>query len=97
MTLCSSKKKALSGEDWNLYDPVYGVKKGNTYYVKVRALYNTSGMYQLKVTNTGVSEKSGTTKSKAVTIKKGSTKKELSQREAARPTGINSSLQVRRL
>lgn len=75
VTLCSSKKKALSGEDWNLYDPVYGVKKGNTYYVKVRALYNTSGMYQLKVTNTGVSEKSGTTKSKAVTIKKGSTKK----------------------
>lgn len=75
VTLCSSKKKALSGEDWNLYDPVYGVKKGNTYYVKVRALYNASGMYQLKVTNTGISEKSGTTKSKAVTIKKGSTKK----------------------
>ena len=75
VTLCSSGKKALSGETLNLYDPVYGVKKGNTYYVKVRALYNTSGMYQLKVTNTGVSEKSGTTKSKAVTIKKGSTKK----------------------
>ena len=75
VTLCSSKKKALSGEDWNLYDPVYGVKKGNTYYVKVRTLYNASGMYQLKVTNTGISEKSGTTKSKAVTIKKGSTKK----------------------
>lgn len=75
VTLCSSGKKALSGETLNLYDPVYGVKKGNTYYVKVRALYNTSGMYQLKVTNTGISEKSGTTKSKAVTIKKGSTKK----------------------
>ena len=43
--------------------------------MKVRALYNASGMYQLKVTNTGISEKSGTTKSKAVTIKKGSTKK----------------------
>lgn len=58
-----------------MYTPIYGVKKGNTYYIKVRSNYNYDGLYQLKVTNYKISENSGSKKSKAVTIKKGYTKK----------------------
>lgn len=75
VTLCSSSKKALSNENYNMYTPIYGVKKGNTYYIKVRSNYNYDGLYQLKVTNYKISENSGSKKSKAVTIKKGYTKK----------------------
>lgn len=75
VTLCNSKKKALSGQTYTKYAPTYGVKKGTTYYVKVESNYNTDGGYTLQLTNKGISEKSGAKKAKAVTIKKGKAKK----------------------
>lgn len=76
ISLCNSKKKALSGETLSGYAPAYGVKKGTTYYVKVRTTStNSDGVYNLRATNTAVSEKSGSSKAKAVTIKKGQTLK----------------------
>ncbi|MCB6993098.1 hypothetical protein LI177_06320 [bacterium 210820-DFI.6.37] len=75
VTLCNSKKKALSNATSTSYAPTYGVKKGTTYYVKVAANYSSEGGYQLTVTNSKITEKSGTKKSKAVTIKKKATKK----------------------
>lgn len=75
VTLCNSKKKALSGATYTNYVPTYGVKKGAVYYVKVAAYANSNGGYNLKVTNNAIAEKSGSKKAKAVTIKKKATKK----------------------
>lgn len=75
VALLNSAKKALSGNTNMRYNPTYGVKKGTTYYIRVVASYNSDGAYTLKATNSKVSEKSGKKKSKAVTIKKGKTKK----------------------
>lgn len=75
VTLCNSKKKALSGETYARYAPTYGVKKNSTYYIKVKSSDNSDGGYNLKATNTKVTEKSGKTKSKAVTLAKKKTKK----------------------
>lgn len=75
VAICNSSKKELSGYTHLRYNPTYGVKKGTTYYIKVVSGYNSDGGYIFKVTNSAVSEKSGKTKSKAVTIKKGKTKK----------------------
>lgn len=75
VTLCNSKKKALTGKTPTKYLPTYGVKKGTTYYVKVDSTYSsTRGYYNLTVTNKKVSEKSGSSKAKAVTLKKGAKK-----------------------
>lgn len=75
VTLCNSKKKALSGSTPLRYSPTYGVKKG-TYYIKVKSSYNSNGGYVFKVTsNSSIKEKSGTKKAKAVTLKKSKTKK----------------------
>lgn len=75
VTLCSSKKKALSGETYARYAPTYGVKKNSTYYIKVKSSYNSEGGFNLKATNVKVTEKSGKTKSRAVTLAKKKTKK----------------------
>lgn len=75
VTLCNSKKKAVSNTLSTGYVVTYGVKKGTTYYVKVVSGYNGDGGYNFKVTNTRIKEKSGKKKSKAVLIKKKKTKK----------------------
>lgn len=73
VTLCNSKKKALSNTYYASY-ATYGVKKGRTYYIKIAAR-SSQGGYDLKVTNTAISEKSGKNKSRAVLVKKKKTKK----------------------
>lgn len=75
IALCDSSQKALSGTTYAKYAPTYGVKKGKTYYIKVSAGYNSDGGYQMKISNGKISEKSGTKKSRAVTLKKKTTKK----------------------
>lgn len=75
ITLCDSSQKALSGTTYAKYAPTYGVKKDKTYYIKVSAGYNSDGGYQMKISNGKISEKSGTKKSRAVTLKKKTTKK----------------------
>lgn len=75
VTLCNSKKKALSGATDLGWTPTYGVKKG-TYYIKVKSSYNSDGAYTLKVTsNSSIKEKSGKNRAKAVTVKRKATKK----------------------
>lgn len=75
VTLCNSSKKALSGEQYLQYSPTYGVKKGTTYYLRVKANTNSNGGYLFKVSNKAITEKSGSTKAKAVTLPKKKTKK----------------------
>ena len=75
VTLLSSSKKALSSAASNYYTPVYGVRKGATYYIRVKSGYNSGGGYNIKVTNSKISEKSGSSKSKAVNIKRKATVK----------------------
>jgi hypothetical protein len=72
--LYSSKNKALSKTSVSCSSIVYGVKKGNTYKIKVAAPYNSAGGYTMLLTNTSVSESSGSTKAKAKTIYRGSSK-----------------------
>lgn len=74
VTLLSSRK-ALSSTADSASKPVYGVKKGVTYYIRARAGYSRGGGYRLKVTNHKISEKSGSSRSKAVNIKRDSTVK----------------------
>lgn len=74
VTLLSSRK-ALSSTADSASKPVYGVKKGATYYIRARAGYSRGGGYRLKVTNHKISEKSGSSRSKAVNIKRDSTVK----------------------
>lgn len=74
VTLLSSRK-ALSSTADSSSRPVYGVKKGVTYYIRARAGYSRGGGYRLKVTNHKISEKSGSSRSKAVNIKRDSTVK----------------------
>lgn len=73
--LCDASKRAVSGASYLGNIPTYGVAKGKTYYIRVDARLNSKGAYVLKVTNSKISEKSGKTKKKAVTIKKKKTKK----------------------
>lgn len=75
VAICNSSKKVLSGDTYLRYQPVYGVKKGTTYFIRVTSSYSSKGGYIFKVTNSKITEKSGKKKSKAVTIKKGKTKK----------------------
>ena len=74
VTLLSSRK-ALSSTADSASKPVYGVKKGATYYIRARAGDSRGGGYRLKVTNHKISEKSGSSRSKAVNIKRDSTVK----------------------
>ena len=75
VTLCNSKKRALSNAANTTYKPTFGVKKNKIYYVKVAAGDNYDGGYTLKVTNSTIKEKSGKKKSRAVLLKKKRTKK----------------------
>lgn len=75
VTLMNSSKKALSNKSALTYSVVYGVKKGVTYKIRIQAPANKDGYYLMKVTNVQITEKSGSSKSKAVTIKRGATKK----------------------
>ncbi len=75
VALYNSKKKALSGWTPLRYNPTYGVKKGQTYYIRVKSSRNSYGYYNFKITNPAVKEKSGKNKAKAVTVKKGKTVK----------------------
>lgn len=75
VALCNSKKRAMTDTLSTKYLPTYGVKKGVTYYVKVNSYASsTRGWYNLTVVNKAVSEKSGKSKAKAVTLKKGAKK-----------------------
>ena len=74
ITLCSSKKKSLSGSQWTSGSSgstsnhvVYGVKKGTTYYLKFTG---ESDKVQIKYTLKSVKEKSGSKRSKAVNLKR---------------------------
>lgn len=78
ITLCNSNKKTVTNKTWidssskyNTY-LVYGVKKNKTYYLKVT---HASGRTVIKYKQTAVSEKSGSSKKKAVTLKSGKTVK----------------------
>lgn len=74
IVLCNASKNSLSGTSDGSKDVVYGVTKGKTYYIRVTMPYaNTTGFYAFSVKNSKISEKSGTKKSKAVTIKKNKT------------------------
>lgn len=78
VSLYSSSKKALSNTTSTSYLPTYGVKKGNTYYVKVDMgyiSYFSKYGYLLQVNNVKITEKSGKKRTKAKTIKKKKTKK----------------------
>lgn len=75
VTLCNSKKKALSNSLAVRYAPTFGVKKGTTYYVKIASNFNSEGSYLFKATNTKITEKSGKKKAKAVNLKKNKTVK----------------------
>lgn len=75
--LLNAKKQGLTHDferisSYNSYQTTFGVKKG-TYYLAVKAPYNP--LYTIKATNTAVKTKAGAKKSKAVTLKKGKTKK----------------------
>lgn len=74
ITLCNASKKALSDAVAVKDSPVYGVKKGTVYYIKIKATENIEG-YRFKVTNEKISDKTATTKAKAVTLKRSKEKK----------------------
>lgn len=73
ITLCNEKKTPISSEKET--GKVFGVRKGQTYYIRVRtteeAYKNEIYSFTLKCTQTAISEKSGSKKSKATTIKAG--------------------------
>ena len=78
LTLCNSSRKALSSEDW-IYGSsstsnrvAYGVKKGQTYYIKIKSSHNP---FKLGLRETAVKEKSGSSKKKAVAVKANKTVK----------------------
>lgn len=63
-------KRTLLGDTSMRYTPIYGVKAGTTYCIRIQSSYNSNGGYAFKVTNNKIKEKSGKTKKKAVMIKK---------------------------
>lgn len=74
VALCNSSRKALTDDQYvngsasSYYNKkVYGVKKGQTYYVRVKE--GTSNPISVKLTQTAVKEKSGSSKKKAVSVK----------------------------
>lgn len=80
VTLLSSSKNttysnAISAYPKSNANITYGVKKGTTYTLKVTSNSNSDGMYRIKYSNKSVTEKSGTSRSKAVTVSRNSTKK----------------------
>ncbi len=80
--LCNSKKKLIKNtkvytSSMDKYVVYYGVKKG-TYFVRVDNTY-TNADVKIKYTFKAVTEKSGSSKAKAVSISKGRTKTGLLQ------------------
>lgn len=76
VTLCNSKKKAVSQELYtsqNVGSIVYFAVTKGTYYIKTSSV--TGGLYDIMYKFQKVKEKSGSKKSKAVTIKAGKTVK----------------------
>ena len=72
ITLCDKSKKSLSGESLASEEPTYGVKKGKTYWIKLKNPWSSSaGYYTFTLNNGKVKEsKAGKSQKKAVTIKK---------------------------
>ena len=81
ITLMNSAKKALSEEityssSGDAYKVRFGVKKGATYYLKVKTTYVTSSecyKYGIKYTVSAASDRSIGTKTKALNLKRGAT------------------------
>ena len=73
MVLYDSKKKRLTESTIAKYGVTYGVPKGKTYYIKVWSPASEDGGYTLVTKNRKISEKSGSSKSNAVEIKKNNT------------------------
>lgn len=72
--LYNASNVARSKQSVSCSSIVYGVKKGNTYKIKVTAPENAAGAYTMLLTNYVVTESSGSTKAKAKTIYRGSAK-----------------------
>lgn len=77
ITLCNSSKKAISEEvytntTYSSGKVVFAVKKGATYYIKVKT---SSEKYRIKSKITGITESSGTKKSNAKTLTIGKERK----------------------
>ncbi|MCR2032497.1 hypothetical protein [Anaerofustis stercorihominis] len=78
VTLYNSKKKAISSKLWyysksGAYRAYFGVKANTTYYIKItdaRGSYASQYKYGVKYTNTKVTDRNLSKKSKAKTIKR---------------------------
>lgn len=78
VTLYNSKKKAISSKLWyysksSSSRAYFGVKAGTTYYIKItdaRGSYSSQYKYGVKYTNTKVTDRNLSKKSKAKTIKR---------------------------
>ncbi len=71
VTLCNSSKKALSTAAFVRKNPTYGVRKGKTYWIRLTNSYsNSDGFYAFQIKSTKITEKSGKTLKKAVTVKR---------------------------
>ncbi len=76
VTLYNSSKKAISSQCWfdtkdkAEYKTVFGVKKGQTYYIKAEYV---TGYFGMRCTQTAIKEKSGKNRKKAVLVKKNKT------------------------
>lgn len=76
VTLCNSSKKALTDDEYISAGSKYfgktafSVKKNTTYYLRVKGVYDRAAV---KYVQTGVNEKSGSSKKKAVTVKQNKT------------------------
>ena len=85
VTLLNSKKKAISdkisvntGSSYGsaaTKRAVFGVKKGQTYYIKTEASSYKPSAYQIKYKQTAITDKSGAKRSKALNMKKNKTYK----------------------
>lgn len=73
IVLYDSKKNRLTESTIAKYGVTYGVPKGRTYYIKVWSPASEDGGYTLVAKNRKISEKSGSSKSNAVEIKKNTT------------------------
>lgn len=67
--------KAITSYSSSDADIAFGVTKGTTYTLKVTANSNYDGAYRIKYVNKKITEKSGKTRAKAVTVKRNSAKK----------------------
>lgn len=85
IVLCDSKKNPLTKNTITKYGVTYGVPKGKTYYFKVYAPACEDGGYILVAKNRKISEKSGSSKARAVEMKKNETVKGTMQNGEKKP------------